>query len=755
VRLEALRRHRDIVSLKRVARRIHISGVVQGVGFRPFVYRLARHHELRGWVCNGERGVEIHAQGDDLRIEAFLAALVEQAPPAASVASVELISVPCEAFSGFTIEPTRRAGDVSVRVSPDLAPCDECLADLRDPANRRFAYAYVNCTNCGPRYSIVTALPYDRPNTTMRDWPMCDACAREYENPLDRRFHAQPIACAECGPQYSLELEEETLRGPSAIVRAAEMLRAGSVLGIKGLGGYHVACDASNETAVRAVRERKFRKERPFAVLVADLSAARRLIETTPEIERLLASTARPIVLARAKHWLPEVAPDNCDLGVMLAHTPLHFALFDAGAPSALVMTSGNRSSEPIAFDDDDARFRLSGIVDALLTGERPIARRLDDSVVRVGPAGAAILRHGRGYAPRAVATIASKAPILAVGGDLKNALVLVVDGQAFASQHFGDLEQYDVERSFRTAIDDLCAMYAIDRSSLIVAYDRHPQYRSSQYAVTLEAAAYRAVQHHRAHVASVLAERGEFDRRVVGLAFDGTGYGDDASIWGGEIFVGSVRQGFLRAASLRPAVLPGGDAAARYPVSAAAGFLLGLDDLGDFSSPPFSFPARYQASVELARSGTRTFPTTSMGRLFDAVAALLGFTREMTFEGQAAMWLEQLALGGDAAAYDFPFADGKLDYGPLIAAVVRDRRNGRDARDIARAFHTAIAAGCVAAVDAIAPELPVVASGGVFQNALLTELLHDEFGDRLWLNRAVPPNDGGLALGQAAIASV
>jgi hydrogenase maturation protein HypF len=743
------------VPVKQRTLRIHISGVVQGVGFRPFVYRLAARHSIVGWVRNGERGVEIRAQGSDLDIDAFVAALVDEAPAASALAEIDIGQAPAGTFTEFTIEATQRTGDVSVRVSPDLAVCTDCLAELRDPADRRFGYAYVNCTNCGPRYTIVTQLPYDRPNTTMRDWPMCEPCAREYRDPLERRFHAQPVACPRCGPEFVLEYGTETARGPDAVRRGSELLREGKVLAIKGLGGYHVACDAANPDAVRAVRERKFRKERPFAVMVRDLDGARALIHTTPEIDTLLTSIARPIVLAPAKRALLDVAPDNRDLGVMLAHTPLHHALFDAGAPPWLVMTSGNRSSEPIAYDDEDARQRLDGIVDAFLIGERPIARRLDDSVVRVGPNGPSVLRHGRGYAPRAVASLPSRAPILAVGGDLKNALVLVVEGQAFAGQHLGDLDHYDVARSFRTAIDDLCAMYEVDRRQLVVAHDLHPQYVSTQYALGLEAARHIAVQHHRAHVASVLAERGELDRSVVGLGFDGTGYGDDGTIWGGEVFTGSVCDGFVRALSLRPALLPGGDAAARHPVAAAAGFLLEVEDLPDLIAPPFSFPPRYGAAVALARSGVRTFATTSMGRLFDAVAALLGFTREMTFEGQAAMWVEQLARDGNADAYPFPLRDGTLDYRPLLGSIVRDRRNGREPCDIARAFHSAVAQACVEAAAAIDTKRPVVASGGVFQNGLLIEQLSEAFGERLWLNTMVPPNDGGIALGQAAIAAV
>ena len=445
----------------------------------------------------------------------------------------------------------------------------------------------------------------------------------------------------------------------------------------------------------------------------------------------------------------------------MLPYTPLHHLLFAAGAPEILVMTSANRSSEPIAYEDEEALDRLSGIADAFLIGERPIARRVDDSVARVGTFGAVILRRARGYAPGAVATIPSERPILAVGADLKNSVTLVVNGQAFVSQHIGDLGHYESLRAFEGTIQDLISMYEVRLEDLIVVHDSHPQYLSTAHALTLGGRQPVAVQHHRAHLASVLAERGEWETRVVGVSFDGTGYGDDCSIWGGEIFVGSVSRGFERVAHLRSAWLTGGDAAAQYPVQAAAGFLAQLDGLPNLTAAPFNFPQRYLNALELIRKDVRTFSTTSIGRLFDAAAALLGFTREVTFEGQAAMWLEQLARSAALAEpYPFPFASGELDFRPLLQSVIRDRLLGRDRGKIARAFQRGLSQGLRDALVAICQMQNldvVVLAGGVFQNELLLQDLKSLLGPErieIWTNHAVPPNDGGISLGQAALAA-
>jgi hydrogenase maturation protein HypF len=763
---------------------IRVRGVVQGVGFRPFVYRLARANTLSGWVLNGEEGVEIYLEGAEPGLRAFVQDLKTQPPPASNIAEIEVHRAAPLGLSEFTIRESERRERPTVRISPDLPVCDDCLKELFDPADRRYWYPYINCTNCGPRYTVVTGLPYDRPNTTMHRWPLDETCDAEYHDPSDRRFHAQPVACPECGPRYYL-LPHSSSRGSEVkpvkgseygIRRAVDLINAGKVVAIKGLGGYHLACDASNAAAVAALRERKFRKEKPFAIMAKDIFVVRRLVELSAESEQLLKSSARPIVLAPAKAntnlIAAGVAPDNSELGVMLPYTPLHYLLFAAGAPEALVMTSANRSNEPIAYEDDEALERLSGIADAFLIGERPIARRVDDSVARSGAFGPAILRRGRGYAPAAVATIPSEQPILAVGADLKNAITLVVDGQAFVSQHIGDLSDCQSLRAFRETIKDLLSMYEVRCDELLVVHDAHPQYVSTAHALGLGSEEVFAVQHHRAHIASVLAERSEWETRVAGVSLDGTGYGDDGGIWGGEIFAGSIRDGFERVAHLRGAALPGGDAAAQYPVQAASGFLGQLENLPEMADAPFYFPERFGRALELIHKNVRTFTTTSVGRLFDAAAALLGFTREITFEGQAAMWLERLARSSiSAEAYPFPVVSlaepvvpletrgcGELDFRPLLQSVIQDRLRGRDVRKIARAFQLGVATGVSSALTEICDVHAldkVVLSGGVFQNELLLEDLKMLLQARkleIWTNHAVPPNDGGISLGQAAL---
>jgi hydrogenase maturation protein HypF len=745
---------------------------VQGVGFRPFVYRLASANTLNGWVLNAEEGVEIYLEGAESGLDAFVRELKAQPPPAASIAEIEVHPAEPVGLREFTIRSSQRREHPTVRISPDLPVCEDCLRELFDPADPRYLYPYINCTNCGPRYTVVLALPYDRPNTTMKSWPLDDFCSGQYRDPTNRRFHAQPVACPACGPKYHLrpnldrnhyEACDETA---ASIRRAAEMLNAGRILAVKGLGGYHLACDARNAAAVAALRERKYRKEKPFALMAKNIALARTLIDVSPAAKSLLTSVARPIVLAPAKVQFAEVAPDNHEMGVMLPYTPLHHLLFAAGAPDVLVMTSANRSSEPIAYEDDDARNRLAEIADSFLLGERPIARRVDDSVVRAGAFGPVILRRARGYAPGAVAALPTQRPILALGADLKNTITLVVSGQAFVSQHIGDLDHYESLRAFQETIDDLISMYEVQWGDVLLVHDLHPEYFSTARAAAYPAGERHAVQHHRAHIASVLAERGEWTKRVAGVSFDGTGYGDDGSIWGGEIFVGCVRGGFTPVAHLRSAALAGGDAAAHFPVQAAAGFLAQVDGLPDLHARPFNFPPRYRNAMELVRKDVRSFATTSMGRLFDAAAALLGFTRVVTFEGQAAMWLEQLARSATGVEpYPFPFVGHELDFRPLLQALAQDRLRGRNVNAIARAFQRGIARGLCDALTGICQthELDtVVLSGGVFQNELLLEdvmsLLVPAASTgaalQVWTNHSVPPNDGGISLGQAALAA-
>lgn len=741
---------------------IKVRGTVQGVGFRPFVFRLACANTLAGWVRNGDEGVEIFLEGKDENLRAFVSELKRGGPQAAQIAAVELNATEPRGLRNFTIRESQRATTPTARISPDLSICRDCLNELFDPSDKRYRYPYINCTNCGPRYSIIQRLPYDRPNTTMRDWSLDRFCADEYSDIADRRFHAQPIACPSCGPAYYLQLREHIVRGNDASIRrAAELLTAGKVVAVKGLGGYHLACDATNVDAVRTLRERKYRKEKPFALMVPTLAVAREIVELSCDAEALLTSTARPIVIAPAKKDFAGVAPESNELGVTLPYTPVHYMLFEAVAPEILVMTSANRSSEPIAYEDSDAIRRLWEIADAFLVGQRPIARRVEDSVARAGVFGPAILRRSRGYAPRAVTTIPTKRPILALGADLKNAITLVVEGQAFVSQHIGDLQDYDSFCAFRQTIDDLLSMYDLNWNDVIVVHDRHPQYVSTAYAEGITGFERRSVQHHRAHAASVLAERGDWGKRVVAVSFDGTGYGDDDTIWGGEFFVGSLEQGLNRVAHLRRAVLPGGDAAAQHPVQAAAGFLSQVERLPDLSSAPFSFPDRYFQSQTLLRTGIRSFTTSSMGRLFDTAAALLGFTRRASFEGQPAIWLEQLARTGTTNdAYPFPFDGKELDFRPLLEGLVRDRHSGRSPQDAALAFQRGIALGIADTITALCREYNLdtaVLSGGVFQNELLLEHLNSLFAFRpvaIWTNHEVPANDGGISLGQAALAA-
>ncbi len=668
---------------------IRVRGVVQGVGFRPYVYRLARANTLGGWVLNDSEGVEIYLEGAEQGVESFVHDLRTQPPPAADIAEMEVHEVPPRGLHEFTIRESERQSQPTTRVSPDLPVCDECIAELFDPDDPRYLYPYINCTNCGPRYTVIRGLPYDRPNTTMKEWPLDSYCAGEYGEASNRRFHAQPVACPQCGPEYCLESPDESVAGSEASIEsAAGMLGAGRILAIKGLGGYHLVCDARNRAAVAALRERKYRKEKPFAVMAQNLEVAHELVDLCADAEALLTSSARPIVLAPAKVKLSEVAPTSDELGVMLPYAPLHHLLFSAGAPSVLVMTSANRSSEPIAYEDEDALTSLSGIADAFLIGQRPIARRVDDSVARAGVFGPVILRRGRGYAPAAVAKLPTKRPILSLGADLKNTVTLVVESQAFVSQHIGDLDQYGALRAFRETVADLLTMYEVNRDELLLVHDAHPQYASSLFANDLKVANTIAVQHHRAHIASVLAEMGEWERQVAGVSFDGTGYGDDGSIWGGEIFVGSVREGLERVAHLRPASVPGGDAAAQFPVQAAAGFLAQVEELPDLTAEPFNFSERYGKAAQLVQKNVRNFSTSSIGRLFDTAAALLGFTRPISFEGQAAMWVEHLAWAApEVEPYPFPFHGGQLDFRPLLRAVIRDRVQMRSFEEIARAF--------------------------------------------------------------------
>ena len=751
-------------SSSRKAYLCRIKGIVQGVGFRPFIYRLARRHAIDGWVCNDGAGVSAHIQGTDEAIRAFLHDVEIKKPPAATIVEIETCETPWIDCAGFEIRESDSADHPTVRISPDLRLCNACRKEILSFSDRRFQYAYTNCTNCGPRYSILTALPYDRANTTMQHWSMCENCNEEYHDAANRRFHAQPNCCPVCGPRYHLYTDGQQIASSRAAVQlCAQLLGNGRIVAIKGIGGYHLACDAGNSKSIKELRERKFRKEKPFALMARDLETVRKFAHVSPAEATLITSVESPIALLQRQDSassLPEaIAPGSHELGIMLPYTPLHVLLFESGAPELIVMTSANRSSEPIAYLDQDATDRLGEIADDYLVGERPIARRIDDSLVRITNHKPVFLRRARGYAPAVVAEIPTERPILAVGADLKNTITMVFDGKAIVSPFIGDMKYAEVRQAHEQTITDLASMYQLPLEDFLVVHDKHPSYGSTQLASNLPGKK-QAIQHHKAHIASVLAERQLWDTPVVGMAFDGTGYGEDGNIWGGEVFVGNLREGFERVAHLHEAWLPGGDAAAQKPVQAAAGFLYEMKSEVDFTQPPFAFPSLYLESISLIENQIRTCQTTSVGRLFDTVAALIGFVREMSYEGQAAMWLEHLAHNSKTEAH-YPFPD--FNYKPLLEAVINDRLRNQPVQDIARAFIRGLGYSIVEQGSQIACSYgaeSLVLSGGVFQNSVLIEDVLT-FAHRankpldVWINRSVPANDGGISLGQAALGAI
>ena len=756
--------------------RIRVRGTVQGVGFRPFVYRVASELGLSGWVLNDELGVLIEAGGPAAALDELAARLASDAPPLAEVESVETGEVPGTGEPGFRIVASEAGGQPEALVSPDMATCRECLAELRDPADRRHRYPFINCTNCGPRFTIVRGVPYDRPLTTMAGFEMCAACQSEYEDPADRRFHAQPNACPDCGPEARL-VGANVREGEDAVAAAARLLLAGEVLAIKGLGGYHLACDAANEGAVAALRSRKHREDKPFALMAPSLDAARDLVELTPEEEALLTGPQRPIVIARGRAEAPvadSVAPRTRDLGVMLPYAPLHHLLL-ADADTTLVMTSGNLSDEPIAFADLDAARRLGDIADAFLVHDRPIHVRTDDSVVRsLDPAvgqSPLLMRRARGYVPRGVPLPRfAERPVLATGAELKSTFCIAKGSRAWVSHHIGDLKNWETLESFREGVEHFQRLFAVEPA--VVAHDLHPDYLSTRYALEREGVERVAVQHHHAHLAACLAEHGE-EGPAVGAIFDGTGLGPDETAWGGELLAGGL-DGFERCGLLFPVRLPGGDRAALEPWRMACSWLIAA---GDEEVPviPEALaadidPQRWEDVSELVRSGLSSPPTSSAGRLFDAVSALLGIRSSVNYEGQAAAELEGAADPLEHAAYEMPLIEAGegsapggaviLDARETVRQVTRDLEDGAATETVAARFHNALARATAAAVtrecEAVGVDAAVL-SGGVFQNRLLLErtaaLLRDS-SLRVLIPQRLPPNDGGISYGQAAIAA-
>ncbi len=746
--------------------RLRVRGVVQGVGFRPFVFRLAQGLGLSGWVRNDLEGVLIEASAPPHELAQFVQALSQQAPPAARVEQVEVLEQrPGSLPSGFAIIESEAQGPIATLISPDLTLCPDCLRELFDPTNRRYRYPFINCTNCGPRYSIIQQLPYDRPYTTMCGFSMCPHCAAEYHDPHSRRFHAQPIACPVCGPQVHLwNAQFEPIASQhSAVVQAASLLRAGQILAIKGLGGYHLACDATRAETIERLRSRKQRRFKPLALMAQSIEALGGYAELSEPASHLLGSTERPIVLLpKGPTPLPEaLAPGSPDLGVMLPYTPLQHLLYAEGAPPLLVMTSANRSGEPMVYRDEDLG-TLAGLADFYLVGERPIARRVDDSIVALADGHPMILRRARGFAPAPILhSERFVGPTLALGAMLKNAIALSTGGQVFVSQHLGDLEELEARLAFQRTIHDLTRMYQVPLDETLVVHDLHPDYPSTQYALELPGPKL-AVQHHQAHIASVLAEHQHWDEAVLGFAFDGAGLGQDGAIWGGEVFFGSLVSGLQRVAQLRYAPLLGGDAAASFPPQAAVGFL------HELSGWEHLLPEQsVRQGKSLLNSRLPIPSTSSIGRLFDAVAALLGFHTRQDFEGQAAMWLEGLARSHRAtpaeARLTLPLhqaaAHMEWDYRTLLEAMVDCVNKGMPSEQIAWNFHAAVARSVVEAAIALrgaCAASKVVLSGGVWQNRLLHRLTLAglrEHGFMVLWNQAVPPGDGGLALGQLALA--
>jgi hydrogenase maturation protein HypF len=743
---------------------VRVEGIVQGVGFRPYVYALATSLRLEGFVGNDVGGVIIEAEGAPAAIDQFVSRLPDEAPPMSVVEHIETRAMRAHGDpSGFNIVRSDPTGRRVVPVSPDAATCDDCLRELSDPADRRYRYPFINCTNCGPRYTIIRDVPYDRPATTMAGFEMCSDCAREYHDPADRRFHAQPVCCPACGPQLELRSTGGEVLDGDPVAATARMLHRGDVIAIKGLGGYHLAVDAGNEHAVARLRSRKHREDRPFAVLVAGLADARSLCRVGAREAALLISPAAPIVLLRRRSRAavaPSVGPGNRWLGLMVAYTPLHHLLAAAmGRP--FVLTSGNLSDEPIAYADDDARTRLADIADAFLTHDRPIHVRVDDSVVRVVGGHPLPVRRSRGFAPRPVTT-AWEFPrhVLAVGAELKNTVCVAKGRHAFVSHHIGDLENYETFRSFTAAIAHLSRLF--DVTPQAAAHDLHPEYLATKHALGLEGVDLVGVQHHHAHIASCLADNGAAGP-VIGVAFDGTGYGTDGTIWGGEILVADL-QHCSRAGHFAAVPLPGGAAAIREPWRMAASYLRAAygDDLPGDLAVTARHRDRWDHVLAAVAAGVNAPLTSSAGRLFDAVAALLGVRDTVTYEGQAAIELEQLAAPAVSDRYRASLSETEpftISGADLIRSVVDDLRAGEPASWIAAHFHAGIARAIADACQRTRAStgLPTVAlSGGVFQNVLLVHATVSRLeaaGFTVLTHHRVPPNDGGISFGQAVIA--
>jgi hydrogenase maturation protein HypF len=763
--------------------RVALHGAVQGVGFRPFVYRLARTLGLAGWVSNSSAGVLIDVEGEEGKLEQLLLRLTQDRPPRSFIQSMEHTYLDPLGMTGFVIRESDVGGAPTALVLPDIATCPECIAELFDPLNRRYRYPFINCTHCGPRFSIVTALPYDRPNTSMAGFDLCPACRAEYEYPEDRRFHAQPIACPTCGPHLALLAPDgrRTAERDEALLQAAGLLRTGGVLALKGIGGFQLLADARNGRAINELRRRKRREEKPFALMMPSIADVRAECNVSPLEERLLLSAEAPIVLldrmSPAGIVAPDVAPGNPTLGVMLPCSPLHHLLMrECGFP--VVATSGNLSDEPMCTGEEEALERLHGIADLFLVHDRPIVRHVDDSIARVMAGREMILRRARGYAPLPLSLhVPAERTVLATGAHLKNTVGLLVGGNAFLSQHIGDLATAPAHAAFQAAVADLQNLYGRGEEVLC---DLHPDYVSSAFARS-SGLPLTAVQHHHAHVLACMLEN-ELEGPVLGVSWDGTGMGTDGTVWGGEFLIATGAE-FQRAATFRAFRLPGGDRAVREPRRAALGLLYEMRGEGGFDLPQVSgeggFPeGDLRVLKTMLRSGLNSPLTSSVGRLFDGAASLLGIRHASSYEGQAAMELEcEAARSAGVEGMDLPIHKVVLpwfdtenqvhevqletvltiDWAPLFDRILALITNGSRRSDIAFLFHSSLAATVVAIAREVGLE-QVVLSGGCFQNRLLTELTIkglQKNGNRVYWHQRVPPNDGGIALGQLYAAAM
>jgi hydrogenase maturation protein HypF len=779
-----------------MAKRISVTGVVQGVGFRPFVYGLATRLDLHGWVCNTSGGVEILVDGKTINLERFVRSLSFEKPPLAKIDAIRAEDI--EMLNGnlkkFEIRESESVAGAYQPISADVAICPDCERELFDPTDRRYLYPFINCTNCGPRFTIIKDIPYDRPKTTMADFTMCPDCRAEYENPLDRRFHAQPIACPQCGPFVELRAIHSRCKPEhtavssieyrvSAILKARRMLRSGCIVAIKGIGGFHLACDATNSTAVNELRNRKGRGDKPFALMAADLETLRSICEVNHVEYELLTGHAKPVVLLQRKtlknsnelRVCDEVAPHLDTLGMLLPYAPLHHLLLNQTdpilmrepVPPVLVMTSGNLSEEPIASENLDAFQRLSPLADAFLLHNRDIHVRCDDSVVkidhRIGPMDRRLsptiyLRRSRGYAPYPVQFPFELKPTLAVGGELKNTFCLARDHYAFLSHHIGDMENAETYESFEQGVQQLSHIFRVEPQ--VIAFDLHPNYFTTHYAQKLNIPKI-AIQHHHAHIAACMADNGLDDRHLIGLAFDGTGYGTDGAIWGGEVLLASYAD-FERFAHLEYLPLPGADSAIRHPWRIAVGYAhalgIEIDDL------PFLQNIDKQA-VEITRQQVdkklNTPLTSSMGRLFDAVASLIGIRNDATYEAQAAIELEVLSKPFVSSAKLYPYSIGEtIQLKELFNAIVQDVCKNKSTGMIGACFHKTIAEIAIDVCKNARTKTnlnEVSLSGGVWQNQILLNLVRDGLereGFNVYFHKQVPTNDGGLALGQAVVAN-